>query len=239
MDNITLSPEQRSQFEKARVLFEKAQACAEKRNFLGAIACYDKVLKMNGSLSIAWGCKGDLLFHLQRHKEAAECYQKALTIAPDGYDVWCDLGFALFHSGQCYEAIKAFDVAIAHDVELADSWHGRGGALHSLGQFAEALDCYKKSMNVDPTNYQLLSDIGRVLVGLNRPKEAVAFQLQAVKINQEYFPAWFQLGCVFGELEQFADAIFSLERALKLRPGDIASEMLKRVALVKFMEKKN
>ena len=53
-----------------------------RKDYDGAVKCYDKAINVDPTYEYAWVKKGDALTGLQKYYEAIECYKRFITINP-------------------------------------------------------------------------------------------------------------------------------------------------------------
>jgi tetratricopeptide (TPR) repeat protein len=74
-------------------------------DYTKAISLYDKMLKMDPSLSAVWCDKGDALTNLKRYPEAISAYETGLEMNPSNAAGW-------IHKGDTYVLLKDYNSAI-------------------------------------------------------------------------------------------------------------------------------
>jgi hypothetical protein len=103
-------------------------------DYVGAIACYDRVLRLNEQHAQAWGNRGNVfLYGLKAPEEALSCYHRALQVDPDDWFSWRNRGSALVELKRYSEAIASYDRALAIKPDDEVSWHARNLAFEASG----------------------------------------------------------------------------------------------------------
>lgn len=96
--------------------------------------------------------------------------------------------------------------------------------LTQLGQRESAIERYQAVTRLDANQYRARYMLGKHLVELNRPAEALAplRELQTIKFDEPdtRLGAWQLLAQAYAALGQKPEAIAALHEALKMRPGD-------------------
>ena len=65
---------------------ETAEIYSKAEIYEEAVACYDRVIKLNPLDDLAWFRKGFTLFLLDKNSDELKCYNKALEINPKNID---------------------------------------------------------------------------------------------------------------------------------------------------------
>lgn len=91
--------------------------------------------------------------------------------------------------------------------------------LISQGQTKEALIIFKKILESPPFDFDVLSDIGNILLGEDYPEEAIKFYAQALKAKPNHAPTNFSLGNIYDRQEDRKNAISNYERAVRIDPN--------------------
>lgn len=141
---------------------------------------------------------------------------------------------ALHHAAQ--QAIRDGRMRDAHqhclailrlDQDFADAWFLCGVIAAGNGQIAKAIEIFRKAISLAPGNAEYLSELGRQLIALQRPQEALITARDAFALAPRSVPALNTLGTVFshcGEHEEALDCFERAVQALQQRP-DGAGEL--------------
>ena len=124
------------------------QASAE--DFQGAIASWDKALKLNPNLSEAWHNRGSALGRLGRYEEAIQSFNRAINLTPSHDRAWNDRAHALYQLHKWEQAIESWNKAISITSDNYQFWYNRGCALEQLQRFEESIYSYEKALEIKP-----------------------------------------------------------------------------------------
>lgn len=124
------------------------QASAE--DFQGAIASWDKALKLNPHLSEAWHNRGSALGRLGKYEEAIHSFNRAINIAPERYQAWNDRAHALYQIHKWEQAVESWDKAISIMPDNYQFWYNLGCALEQLQRYDESISSYQKALEIKP-----------------------------------------------------------------------------------------
>lgn len=145
-------------------------------------------------------------------------------------------GLFFFQAGSTYERNKDFKQAenyFRQALKLAPDF---AEALNYLGymwaergeNLTEARAMIEKAVKQEPENAAFLDSMAWVLFKLNQPKEALDFQLKALKFQKEPDATLHDhLGDIYAALKQAGKAREQWEKALAIEPSDAIEKKLK------------
>lgn len=148
-------------------------------------------------------------------------------------------GLFFFQVGTTYERNKDFKQAenyFRQSLKLAPDF---AEALNYLGymwadrgeNLTEAKTMIDKALKQEPENAAFLDSMAWVLFKLNQPKEALDFQLKALKLQKEPDATLHDhLGDIYAALKQTDKAREQWEKALAIEPSDAIQKKLKAAA---------
>ncbi len=123
--------------------------------------------------------------------------------------------------------------AVAHlerAVEIAPQysavWNHLGTIAYQTGQYGRAETCFRQALQHEPEAYDPLVNLGGVLLNLNRPGDALPFNLQAVSRQPDDALANSQLGMNYFILGRLEPGQQYLERAKQLDPAHFSHPQL-------------
>ncbi|MGF1935118.1 MAG: tetratricopeptide repeat protein [Nostoc sp. ChiQUE02] len=204
--------------EEAQAWFNQGYKQLIVGDFVGAIASYDRFIKIKPHYDEAWNNRGVALKKLRRFEEAIASYNRAIEIKPDDDSAWYNRGVALKNLGRFEEAIASYDRAIEIKPHYNSAWNNRGMALDNLGRFEEAIASYDRAIEIKPHYDEAWNNRGMALNNLGRFKEAIASYDRAIEIKPDYNSAWNNRGVALSKLGLFEEAITSYDKALKIKP---------------------
>jgi len=89
------------------------------------------------------------------------------------------------------------------------------------GDLGEALEHYRAALAEKPADPELLGNIGRILVQMNKPAEAVPFLEQAVEAESFSVVARFDLAVAYGRSGKLKEAVEQYETLVKSGDADV------------------
>ena len=118
--------------------------------------------------------------------------------------------------------------------DSAVAWASLGNAYFDTDRFMEAIDAYAKSIELQPNNPNVLTDMGIMYRRIDQPEEAVRRFESALQIDPTHEMSRFNRGIVlFYDLKEKDKAIDAWKELVKLNPqfrtptGQLVSELIK------------
>lgn len=134
---------------------------------------------------------GDILYEMEKNKEAIECYQKAL------------------------KKLKKINV----DDFTTDLYHGIASAYYEVEDFEEAVKYYKKVLKYYPGDGYVLLSLSQIyLNNLKDLKAALYYGKILVEMTPENGYGQYQLGLIYLQMENYEKAKWHLYKARRILP---------------------
>jgi len=148
---------------------------------------------------------------LQQGDKAIELYSNALKLNPDNKDLLFNVGRLYLVKADYPNAVDRFRKVVTLDPNDFDANFNSGFCLFQLKKHEESLPYLKKSVEVKPDNTSAWAAlvvaldqagrkdsesyllIGRGLLQLQKPKEAVPYLKKSVDLKADSIPAWEKL----------------------------------------------
>jgi serine/threonine-protein kinase len=135
-----------------------------KRDYYGAIACFERALALDPRHAPAHTGMGVALQGKGKLDEAIKWHRKALALDPRLALAHLNLGAAWRDKGRPDEAIGHLRKALALDARLASGHYNLGLALSDQERLDEAIDCYEKAIRLEPDLAEAHCNLGRMLL---------------------------------------------------------------------------
>jgi predicted O-linked N-acetylglucosamine transferase (SPINDLY family) len=135
-----------------------------------------------------------------------------------------DVAGALAHSLDCHkrgrlaEAQKGYRQILKKHPNHFDALHLLGVSEKQLGHHEAAMRMIKRALLIDPRSATAHSNLGSLLMDLQRFEEAVASCDVAIELDPRLVDAHYNRGNALVALERFADAVASFRNALAINP---------------------
>jgi tetratricopeptide (TPR) repeat protein len=201
-----------------------------KRDYDGAIACFQEAIALDPKLALAHYNLGVALKAKGQFDEAiAECRAalRSKQPFPQAYIAHCCLGNVLRRKGQLDEAIAAYKEAIRLKKDYPEAHTNLGNCLADKGKPDEAIAEYRaalRSKQPFPQAYIAHYCLGNALRRKGQLDKAVAEYRAAVRIKEDFAPAHHNLArllatCPDPKLRDYPQAVRSAKKAVRLAPG--------------------
>ncbi len=194
------------------------------------------VLKDDGSRNEF--LQGNQLFKQENFKEALDMFVSFREKNPKLYKVGINIG-------NCYFKLRKYPEAIGEYVKvleglnaepektkeinttIAGVFAGLGEAYMAQEKFREAEEYFKKSMEIDPTDYALAYNVAEILFNMNKVDEAIKYYETAIKIKPEWPKSYLKIGYAYLNKGDTAKAISYMEKFVELAPDDPQADTIK------------
>jgi RNA polymerase sigma factor (sigma-70 family) len=103
---------------------------------------------------------------------------------------------------------------------LADLLFEQGLVLQGIKKYREAVSSYKKALQLNSEDPDVLNNLGLALFDYGLFEKAIINYDKALKIQPDYYYAWDNRGDALRALGRFSEAIDSYNQALQLKPDD-------------------
>ena len=100
---------------------------------------------------------------------------------------------------------------------------GQGAAAYGAADYGSALAHYTAAVERNPQDAESLSNLGQVLVKLNRPAEAIPYFERAIALIPNRWTYQFNLARAHGQTGDWQGAVAGYRRAQALFPDDYAT----------------
>ena len=140
--------------------------------------------------------------------------------APDDFGIAYVLGTALMRSNKAYDGQKYLD-KILRNGESAEALLLMGTAKIAVADFAGALQDFQKAVRLNPKVPTLQGAYGQALMSTGDTAAAAKAFAAELASNPNDFTANLNLAVLKRQDQLYPEATKLLERALRLRPGDL------------------
>jgi tetratricopeptide (TPR) repeat protein len=205
-----------SLIEQARIL------CDEVGDPAGALAIYDRLVRIASNDARAHRGRGKCLAALGRRDEAARAMKRAVKVAPDDPLAAFHQATILVEIGRREEALEAFERAHALDPKDHDILLGFANLVRDMGDKQRAVDLFTRAIEVKPDFAEAYSNLGNILTDEAMLDEAIAAARRATALKPDLFQAWNNLGSALQTAFLPAEAIEAYAKGLAIRPNDDA-----------------
>lgn len=139
--------------EKARQLYEKAQARLGKHDVAGAVESLKKAVDMAPQYADAWNNLGTISYQTQDYREAERYFREALRHQPHAFAPLVNLGGALLSQGRAKDSLPINLQAVHARPDDALAHSQLGQSYYFLGQLDDAEIHLKQAKTLDPRHF--------------------------------------------------------------------------------------
>jgi len=202
--------------EKNKNIDEGMKAIEELR-YEDALACFDQALVSGEDVRLIYRGQGLACLGLTRYEDAASFLEKCLSVSscvPDAmdYDVNYYLATAYYKSGRLQEAKEVYDAILALKEKERDAYFMRGATLLQMDNYELAKADFDKAVELDPSNYDQLVEIFKILDAAGYREPGAAY-LEAALAKAPKDMGNYDKGRIYFYLEDFESARNYLEQA--------------------------
>lgn len=165
--------------EDAEKFFEIGQSYHRGRNYTLAIDNFSRAIQIDPEYLLAYICRGDTYYGLQRYSEAIQDFTCVIQL---GFGDAFELGTAYCLRGASYNGIGDYEQAVVDLTEAIEllrfvplPYYCRNHSYYMLGKLPEAYDDITIAINLDPlgqNSYAFYRDRGNIYImnGKTTPK---------------------------------------------------------------------
>jgi len=197
------------------------------RDLQQAITCFNRAIAHapEGALAYAGLAEACVLSYCHYGRDMpSTLYTRAKAMARKALEL--DNSLAEAHAALAYcsmlsdwnwaVAERGFQRAIALNPHCVDAHQWYADLLTALERHDEAIQQIRLASELDPLSVQLQADVGWILLYANRHDEAIEQYRRVLKMDDDFFLANWGLGLAYAQLGMFAEAVSSLEKAVRV-----------------------
>jgi tetratricopeptide (TPR) repeat protein len=160
-----------------------------------------------------------LLNEKEMYTESAVRFQRILDMQPASWQNKYNLALAQVKANQPKEALPLLDSIAQENKTNAELLAGVATAYELAGENERALDAYQKAIAADPTNPDRYLDGTRLLIDLDRYKEATAIVERGMALVPDDYPLTIRLGAIEAMQGNRAQAREDYHKAIAEHPA--------------------
>ena len=168
----------------------------------------------------------DAATRAEKWEEAAAFATQALDINSESVEAHLDRAFVRFKQKQYEGAVEDYKFAYDSGRTDAATKHAYatvlsqlGAQQHGAGDGAGAVASFKKAVAIEPTEGRCFN-LGMALTTVGSKEEGLAAYLQATSLNASNFQAWYMVGVLGIQLEQWDTAHQGFTKAAAVKVGN-------------------
>lgn len=136
--------------EEVTRLCESAVGAMTRGDYPTAITTFEKVLRKDDKVALAWNNRGLCLLNLGHPFDGRMNIDKAIEADPSIAHPWNNRGACSYEMGDIEQALADYTKAIELFPEFPEAWNNVGNALKYQKKFPEAIVSYRKAVEVKP-----------------------------------------------------------------------------------------
>ena len=189
-------------------LANKGYSLNQINDFIGALDCWNKAIRIKPNEADYYLNKGFTLKHLNNETESLQCFNKACELNPRNHIAFLNKGVALFMKKDFLAAIETFDKSIQISPNF-DNISNKAFALMSLKEYKEALVLLENALEIKPLDIKVISHKGQALI-----------HLKGFKIFLKFLQKYFYYFSLLKFLPDYEAAIECFNAGINLGPFD-------------------
>ena len=202
--------------QEAHRLYVEARRNWNKRNWqamLDAEKLFREAIRKDPSFALAYAGLADTLAMRPFSAEAENAAAKALELEPELAEAHATRGFIqTFKHWKWREAEASFKRSIELNTNYATAHHWYSQLLAIEGRYPEAKAALHRALEIDPTSYNFLADLGQVHYFDREYDKAREYCLKALEINPNFTFAHQYLHAIYLQTGEHGEAVESWVR---------------------------
>ncbi|MCX6267700.1 MAG: tetratricopeptide repeat protein, partial [Bacteroidetes bacterium] len=208
-----------------------------KNDLTGALEDYNLAIELDPKNSEFYNNRGNLKFQLGDFQGAIDDYSASIRINPKDFLGYKNRGSIRFSRKQYDEALADLSEGILLNPKSGELYYTRSLVKKAMNNPSGAKTDYIKAVELEPSyaaeGYRKnigiasselpglqpsqLNSQGLQMETSGKLQDAIAFYKQALDMKPDYPEAWFNLGNVYGKINQFSEAMNCLNNAIRYK----------------------
>lgn len=189
-----------------------------------ALRYFDEAVTLDPTNSVAYAKAGEINDAKGRNDQAIANYEKALKADAGFTSLYLPLGLAYAEAGKIVEAQAALDMAAAAGFDSSESKLARAVIYSKQDRNKEALDILNAVLKTEPQNAAALYQKAVIYAKTGPSDQYIAALKDAVRADQAFVPAWFDLGVNYYNAGDYAAALDAYQRVVKIEPDNYQAQ---------------
>src|SRR5256712_110857 len=198
--------------------FLRGNTHCDAREFVEALACYDRAAAFGYEDHVMWNNRGVALDGLGQHEDAIDAYTRAMRRSSTYEVAAYNLGNAFAQLGQFEEALACYERALAINPAYKQAWYNKGYTFHGVNRLEDAVTAYEKAIELDQQDEVLWNNLGNALYNLGRYEQSIPYFERALEVNPQYEIAWNNIGNALNKMGRHAASLKYHDKSLEIKP---------------------
>jgi tetratricopeptide (TPR) repeat protein len=189
---------------------EQIHELIEGTRFADAFSALADVVRLGAPVEEAEICYAQLglaAFENNRLADALAAYLKMRDMVPQSVEGWYNCGLVYHKMGLADEALDCYEEASRLDPSNPRTWCNLASIWFDRGDYAEAEKMARKALELRSDYPRALDNLAAALSAMDRLQEAADVCQQAIRLQPDLQSAWFKLGVIKFQQEQFIPAM--------------------------------
>jgi tetratricopeptide (TPR) repeat protein len=162
-----------------------------------------------------------------KYNAAIAAFQDAIKLKPKHYKAHYRMGVLYERLDQPEQADQAFRTAIENKPSYSPAFVSLGNLYIDYGHANVAMAVLQLGTQVNDKDARMWNGLGRALLSLNKPDEAVESFKKAKAIDPDMVDVLFGLGMAYADLRQRKDSVENLQAFLQRAGNDVPEDRKK------------
>lgn len=209
----------------------------EKHDYRAAKSAVDECLRQNPDDLAGHFWRSAILIETRQYKQARIELNKSLERLPHASQLYTLKSKLDFDEGKYQSSCSNADLAIKYDPRNSNAWSNRAVALVELNQTQQAAVAMLQACLLDGQTPTMRNNLARVLMDINKPKEALAELNVVIKQKPDWSIAYINRSQAYLMLGKYNEALTDSNRAIALDPVHLPGFYTLRASIYWRMKK--
>jgi len=189
-----------------------------KKDFLGAINQFKKVINIKPNFKLAYYCIAYLYARLKLFSESSDYLQKYLEQEKNNYHAYNLLGVIFLEKNNLDEAIINFNKCISLKMDFVKAYNNLGIVFYKKEQFHKSINFLKIGISLDPNFNKLYYNLAKSYSDIHHYLHAVETIKIFLKEEPNDYGALFILGYNLIRSGKILEGLEAMEKGLVIAP---------------------
>ncbi len=191
-----------------------------KEEFLQAIECYNKAIKINEKYLLASLNKGIAFYKIKEFKKAIECLKFVKEKNPNEKLVNLYLGHIYLDLLDYKLAVNYYSNELKMDNKSISALINLGNCYSNLKDYNKSLYYYLKAYDLKPNEPEILFSLGRVYYFLQNYDKSIEFLNKIIEIDEYKVKGLIYLGNIYHKKSHYNKSLDYYYKANDIEPGN-------------------
>lgn len=196
-----------------------ARQCNQRGDYIGAIANYSKVLKINSQIPKIYLLRGICRWKIGDKQGAVDDFSMAIKLDHNYYLAYHWRGFIYCQITNYQAAIDDYSTEIKIYPRSAYGYYQRAFVRFKMHDYLGALEDYSMAITINKNFNQAYYNRGISNYKLGNKQGAIEDYNQALKLNPNLGQAYYNRGVINAQFGEFKKAIKDYQDAIKINPS--------------------